>query len=143
MTDTTPTALETSRALRFGWTSLAVWASLGLLLEAAHGFKLGPYVDDELAQRLLRLGHAHGTLLACVSLLYAHAGAPLLAAREDGGRSVGRLLRAAGLLLPLGFALSAVGHTESDPGFAIFLVPLGALCLIMALLSLARASFRS
>ena len=134
---------EHKRALRFGWTSLTLWAGLGLALEAGQGYKLGPYIDDELAQRMLRLGHAHGVLLACVHLLYANVGLPLLASRADNGRSIGRLLRIAGVLMPVGFALSAFGHRESDPGFAVWLVPLGALCLLIALTGLARASFRA
>lgn len=143
MTDTSATQTEERlRALRFGWASLTLWAALGLVLETAHGWKVGPYVDDELAQRMLRLGHAHGVLLACVNLLYAAVGLPLLASRADGGRSTGALLRVAGVLLPLGFALSAFGHSESDPGFAIWLVPVGALCLLVGLTGLARASFR-
>jgi hypothetical protein len=133
---------ERTRALRFGWTSLAVWALLGLALEAAHGWKLAMYLDDALAQRLLRLGHAHGVLLACVHLLYAVAGVPLLASRDDGGRSTGRLLRVAGVLMPIGFALSAWGHSESDPGLAIWLVPIGGLCLLAGLFTLARQSYR-
>ncbi|MCZ7687492.1 MAG: hypothetical protein M5U28_55625 [Sandaracinaceae bacterium] len=49
-----------TRAARFGWTSLALWACAGVALEAAHGFKLAAYLDDELARMLLRLAHAHG-----------------------------------------------------------------------------------
>jgi hypothetical protein len=134
--------LEITRARRFGWTSLTLWALLGLALEAAHGWKLSSYLDDELARSLLRLAHAHGVLLACVSLLYASQGQPLLAARADAGQSVGRLLRVAGVAMPFGFAMSVIGHGESDPGAAIFLVPLGALALIVALVQLSLASFR-
>lgn len=144
MSDLAPQQLEErKRALRFGWTSLSMWAALGLVLEAGQGYKLAGYVDDDLAQRLLRLGHAHGVLLACVSLIYASSGVPLLAHRADGGRGLGRFLRVAGVLMPIGFALSAFGHSESDPGVAIWLVPVGALCLLVALVALARASFRA
>lgn len=133
--------LEVARTRRFGWTSLTVWAALGLALEAAHGWKLSAYLDDELARMLLRLGHAHGVLLACVSLLYASQGVPLLSAHPNAGRGIGRLLRIAGVAMPLGFALSALGHSESDPGPAIFLVPVGALSLLLALARLSLASF--
>jgi len=113
---------EVRRARRFGWTSLAVWALVGLVLEAAHGFKLGFYLDDGLTRTL--------------------GGAPLLTDRADGGRSVGRLLRAGALLVPLGFALSALRHGETDPSLPIFLVPLGALALVAGLARLAWAAWR-
>ena len=50
-----------------------VFATLGLLLEALHGFKLGLYLDvDQETRRLLwRLGHAHGTLLGLLNVGYA------------------------------------------------------------------------
>lgn len=129
--------LTTSR--RFGFSSLLIWALFGTALEAMHGFKVGPYLDDELARSMLRLGHAHGVGLAIVVLVYGVAGAPLFA---DGGRAAGRLLRIAAVLIPIGFALSAIGHPESDPGIAIFLVPPGAACLVTALAWAAVRAFR-
>src|SRR4051794_19562351 len=61
------------RHLAFGWWSLAVFTLLGLLLEAAHGLKLGWYLDLTSATRRLSLtlGHAHGTLLGLVILGFA------------------------------------------------------------------------
>lgn len=138
----TPSEQESRRARRFGWTSLCVWASFGLALEAANGFKLGPYLDDELARMLLRLGHAHGVGLALVVLAYAAVPGPRVSAREDGGRAIGRLLRVGALSVPLGFALSAVAHPEGDPSLAILLVPVGALCTLFALGWLALAAWR-
>jgi hypothetical protein len=136
------TAQERGLMLRYGFCSLFVWALLGFALEAAHAFKWASYLDDELARYLLRLAHAHGVGLAIVCLTYASAGLPLLEHRDDGGRPLRRLLAAASLLMPSGFALSAIGHSESDPGFAIWLVPLGAGCLLSALGWLAIASIR-
>ncbi len=130
---------ERRRARRFGWSSLCVWATLGVVLEGAHAFKVSAYLDDELARMLLRLGHAHGVLLACVCLLFSTSGVHLLATHAV--RGAGRRLYAGASLLPLGFSLSAFGHSESDPGFVVFLVPLGALCLLSALAQLALASF--
>jgi len=131
------TAIETRRARRFGWSSLSVWAAAGVALEAAHGFKVATYFDDELARMLLRLAHAHGVGLSLVVLVYGSAGVPLLTHRDDGGRGVGRLLRIAAVLVPLGFGASAVGHPEGDPSIAILLVPIGAVALLTALVSLA------
>ncbi len=134
--------LETRRARRFGWTSLFAWASFGLALEAANGFKLGPYLDDELARMLLRLGHAHGVGLALVVLAYAALPGARARARGDGGRAIGRLLRAGALLVPLGFALSAIAHPEGDPSLAVLLVPVGALCILAGLGWLALGAWR-
>jgi hypothetical protein len=134
---------EVRRARRFGWTALLLWAVGGLLLETAHGLKLAPYLDDELTRLLLTLAHAHGVGLALVVLVYGAAGVPMLATREDGGRAIGRLLRVAAVLVPLGFGLGAVAHPEGDPSVAIVLVPIGALVLLVALARLAWAAWRA
>jgi cytochrome bd-type quinol oxidase subunit 2 len=122
---------ERGRARRFAWSSLLVWALFGLALEAAHGFKVSAYLDDGLRRSLLRLAHAHGVILALVVLAYGEAGAPLHAS-PDKARRVGRLFRAGAILIPVGFALSAVRASEGDPSPPILLVPLGALVLIAA-----------
>jgi hypothetical protein len=132
---------EQRTARRFGWTSLLGWASFGLVLEAAHAWKLAAMLDDELARMLVRLGHAHGTVLALVVLAFGEAGAPLFAAATDA-RLAGRLLRAAALLVPFGFALSAVAHPEGDPNVLVFLVPAGAVCLLGGLALATRAAWR-
>ena len=124
---------ERAASRRFGWTWLLLWAIGGTALEVAHGFKLSGYLDDEVARMLLRLGHAHGVGLSIVVLVHGVAGAPLFADREDGGRAAGTLLRIGAVLIPLGFALGAIAHPESDPGVGIFLVPPGAACLLAAL----------
>lgn len=120
-------------ARRFGWTSLLAWAALGTVLEAAHGFKVATYLDDELTRLLLRLGHAHGVGLSLVILAWSVASPPK--ARTPGTL---RSLAAGALLIPLGFALGALGHPEGDPGPAIFLVPVGAAALLFGL---ARTAF--
>jgi hypothetical protein len=128
---------EARRSRRFGWTALLVWASLGLALEAAHGFKLAWFLDDDLRRTLLRLAHAHGVVLALVVLAHASSAG---AARV---RSIGRLLRAGALLMPIGFALSALRPSEGDPGVAIALVPIGALALLAGLAGAALRTWRS
>jgi hypothetical protein len=136
------TAEERARMLRYGFCSLFVWALLGFTLEAAHGFKLAAYLDDAMVRDLLRLAHAHGVGLSIVCLVYASAGLSLLEHRADAGRPVRQLLAAASILMPSGFGLSAIGHSESDPGFAIWLVPVGGACLLSGLAWLAVASIR-
>ena len=133
---------ETFRARRFGWTSLLAWAAAGLMIEGAQGFRVVRYMGDDLARTLLRLGHAHGVGLSLVVLVYSSAGVPLLSARPDGGRSVGRRMRVAAVMVPCGFALSAFRHPEGDPSIAVLAVPIGAVLLLWALASLARAAFR-
>ncbi|MEM9193371.1 MAG: hypothetical protein AAGF12_29620 [Myxococcota bacterium] len=127
---------EQRASLRFGWTWLALSAAFGVGLETAHGFKWAPYLDDELARLLLTLGHAHGVGLSLVVLVYAFAGASL-----HRGRLPGHLLRAGALLIPLGFALSAIGHPEGDPSPLIVLTPLGAVLLLVALFWTAVRTF--
>ena len=140
MTASGPETGETRRCRRFGWTALFIWATLGLALEAAHGFKLAWFLDDTLRRTLLRLAHAHGVVLALVVLAYASsAGA---AGDQSGVRWTGRLLRAGAVLIPIGFALSAVHPSEGDPGLAIVLVPAGAVALLAGLAGAALRTWR-
>src|SRR5207244_5560054 len=60
------------RHLRIGWWSLLVFATLGLVLESLHGFKVRAYLDvsNETRRLMWTLGHAHGTLLALVHVIF-------------------------------------------------------------------------
>lgn len=133
-----PVAVARARAL--GWSGIAGWASLGLALEAAHGLKLSSYLDDELTRLLLTLAHAHGTLLSIVLVVFAGHGAPLLAPAD---RTTTPLLVAGWALLPLGFALGALAHPESDPGLAIWIVPPAGLLFVLGLARVAAAAWRA
>jgi len=133
---------ETARMRRFGWWSLLCWALLGLCLEAAHGFKLSAYLDDELTRMLLRLAHAHGVGLSLLALVHSSAGVPLLAHRSDGGRAVGTALLVGALCLPLGFALGSIAHPEGDPGIGVLLAPIGGVALLIALSQIAVSASR-
>jgi hypothetical protein len=127
------------RHMRWGWWSLAIFTLLGLLLEAGHGLKLGWYLDVGNATRRLSftLGHAHGTLLGFANIAYAislsHAS---MSAKSAARASVA--LRLATVMMPLGFVLGGVAFYAGDPGFAIALVPPGALLLVIALVLVAR-----
>jgi hypothetical protein len=127
---------ERARARRWGWWTLFAWASSGAVLDALHAFRSAAYLDQPVRRELLTWAHAHGVGLALVLLAYSAAGDPARAPQAGG------LLRAASLLMPFGFALSLLGHGESDPGPAILLVPVGAICLLVALFTLARAERR-
>ena len=134
---------EARRCRRFAWTSLAGWALFGLALEAAHGFKLATYLDDNLRHTILRLAHAHGVVLALVVLAFAAS----LPARADDGdgvpaaRRTGLLLRAGALLIPAGFALGGIAPHEGDPGWPVVLVPVGGLLLVGGLVRMAWRSW--
>jgi hypothetical protein len=132
---------EARRCRRFGWTTLAGWSLFGLALEAAHGFKLSLFLDDQLRHTLLRLAHAHGVVLALVVLAFG-GGAPALYGDAPPAelRRTGALIRAGAFLIPLGFALAAIAPHEGDPGLPVLLVPLGGALLIAGL---GRAALRA
>lgn len=121
--------------LRFGWVALAVFVSMGLVLEALHGFKLGWYLDVDLENRrlLLTLAHAHGTLLAVLNLALAATARWMRPGRALDVTSWG--LRGATVLLPAGFLLGGLWLHGTDPGLGILLVPAGGLLLLLAVLA--------
>jgi hypothetical protein len=118
-----------------GWCGLLLFLSLGATLEAFHGFKVGFYLDPQhrLRRELWTLAHAHGTLLALVQIGFA------LGLRTFGEWTTVRLRLASSFLLdalaliPLGFFLGGLGHSESDPSWGILLVPVGALLLFFGI----------
>ena len=132
------------RHLRFGWWSLLVFASAGLVLESLHGFKVRAYLDtsNETRRLMWTLAHAHGTLLAIVNLAagLTWRSAPAL---PPNARLVSSALIAAAVLLPGGFFLGGVMFYAGDPGIGTLLVPVGAVLLLFALFSIARAASAS
>ena len=130
--------------LRLGWLWLAIFVAAGLVLEALHGMKVGAYLDLSQAPRrhMWTLAHAHGSLLGLVHLGLA---ATLHARPELDARAVrlaSRCLIAAGVLLPLGFALGGVWTFAGDPGLGVLLVPPGGVLLLLAAVVMARALAR-
>lgn len=118
--------------LRLGWWLLALFATLGLVLETLHGFKLQAYVgvDSSIRREMWTLAHAHGTLLSLVHLGLA---ATLWFGKQQSGRPLlaSRLISAASLLMPLGFFLGGWQYYGGDPGLGILLVPIGGLALVV------------
>ena len=134
-------AALTRRHLRFGWWSLLVFLSLGIVLESLHAFKVGWYlnVSSETRRLMLTLAHAHGTLLALVNLGFAVT-LPLVSSWEPRlRRFAGACLLTASLLIPAGFFLGGLGFHAGDPGMGILLVPTGALFLLVAVFLTATA----
>jgi hypothetical protein len=119
-----------------------VFAGLGLTLEALHGFKVGAYLDVSNGPRRLMwtLAHAHGALIGVINILY---GLTLDSGARTGSDFASRALVAAGVLLPLGFFLGGLVYYGGDPGLGIVLVPIGAILLIAALISIARDAGRA
>ncbi len=122
------------RHLGVGWSSLLLFALLGIALESMHGFKVGWYLDvgNETRRLLLTLAHAHGVLLALVNLAFA---ATLRVLPEPAAmpKLASPCLLAAGVLLPAGFLLGGIVVYDGDPGLGIFLLPIGAGLLLAGL----------
>lgn len=137
-TQTTPLNIPLQH-LRFGWWSLFVFLTLGVVLETLHGFKIGWYLDagSEMRRLMFTLAHAHGTLLALVNIA---AGLTLRAFKDAVLRPLSsQSLRWGSLLLPAGFFLGGVNVHDGDPGLGVLLVPVGAIALLHGAWSAARA----
>jgi ribosomal protein S18 acetylase RimI-like enzyme len=128
------------RHLRFGFAGLALFAGLGLVLEALHGFKAGFYLDVASEPRRLafRLAHAHGTLLSLAHVAFALTLGSRFAPALAVAQRASQWLVVATLLLPGGFFLGGFFIHGGDPGPGVLVVPLGALALIGAAVLTAR-----
>jgi hypothetical protein len=130
------------RHLRFGWWSLFVFATLGLTLEALHGFKVRLYLDvsNDTRRLMWTLAHAHGTLLGLVHVIFGLMVrvAPEMTSRNL--RATSSSLIAASVLLPGGFFLGGVVFYSGDPGVGVILVPIGAALLLWAVFQIARGA---
>jgi hypothetical protein len=132
------------RHLRFGWWSLLVFLSLGILFEVFHGFKIGFYTDthNETRRTMWTLAHAHGTLIALVHMGFSLALRSLPSENMRLQRFASPLLMATSVLLPGGFFLGGLWIHGGDPGLGILLLPVGAGCFLVAVLMTALAVTR-
>ncbi len=129
---------SSDRHLRFGWWSLFAFLTLGVVLEALHGFKLSWYldVDVEMRRLMFTLAHAHGTLFALVNIA---AGVTLRTVKGfELTRPASLALLWGSVLLPIGFFLGGVVIHDGDPGLGVILVPIGALLVVYGVFSAAR-----
>jgi hypothetical protein len=128
------------RHLRFGWWSLLVFATLGLVLETLHGFKVRAYLDvsNETRRLMWTLAHAHGTLLALIHIIFGLTLKVVRVVPAPELRGISASLIAASLLLPGGFFLGGVAFYSGDPGLGILLVPVGAILLLTAVFRVSR-----
>jgi len=123
--------------IRQGWASIALWMTLGLLLEGMLGYKIPAYLNDPQRRELFRLAHAHGTLLG---VLLIAGGLCIRGGVIELQRIAAGALRLGAIMMPVGFAVAGIWHPEGDPGIAIWLVPPGAVLVIFAAISAALAS---
>jgi hypothetical protein len=132
-----PNSTQIASLLRQGWVWLAIWIVFGIVIEGLIGFRSPALLDDLIRKEMFRLAHAHGTLLNVV-LIVAAICVRLELIRIQAIAALG--LRAAALLLPLGFLLGGLWHFKDDPGIGIFLVPIGAVLLLVSAISIALSA---
>jgi hypothetical protein len=126
------------RHLRFGWWALLAWLATGIALETLHGFKIGWLLDvgNDTRRLMFRLAHTHGTFLALVNIAAA------LTVRMVNGGTLARWtsfsLIWSALLIPIGFLLGGIVTYGGDPGFGVWLVPIGAALLLYGVARTAR-----
>lgn len=138
----TPVRVLERRHLAIGWWGLLVFLSLGVVLEALHGFKVGFYLDaGNDARRLTwRLAHAHGTLLSLLNVAFALTLRRLSRDALPVPAWSSGALAAATLLIPAGFLLGGMFVRGGDPGIGVLLVPIGAALLFSGVWAVARAT---
>ncbi len=125
-----------TRHLQFAWWSLLCFVILGITLEALHGFKIEWYLgsNSQVRRLMWTLAHAHGTLLALVHAAFAFTYYALAIPVTGRRRFASVMLMASSVLLPGGFFLGGAFILEGDPGLGIWLVPIGGVCLLVAVL---------
>lgn len=132
----------TRRHLRFGWWSLLIFATLGLLLESLHAFKAPGYLDvsNETRRLMWTLAHAHGTLLGIVHVIFGLTLRSMNAPAASNPRLASISLMGSSILLPGGFFLGGIAFYSGDPGLGVLLVPVGGGLLLVAILWIARTA---
>jgi hypothetical protein len=141
--DPSPTYQLAQLHQRSGWTALLIFSLLGIGLEMLLAWKAPFLIDATHTERrhLLRLGHAHGTLLSLLQLGFCTT-LPHLQPERVTVRLTSRCLLGALLLLPAGFILGGATAGEGDPGLPILLVPLGAFLLVCGVMILTVELYR-
>lgn len=142
--DAAPPPVERAN-LRFGWWALLLYLTMGLVLEALHGFKVQEYlnVSNETRRLMWTLAHAHGTLFALINIVFAMALHAMPQWTGPTRAAASRCLLGSLILLPAGFFLGGIWITDRDPGLPIALVPIGALLMIVGVFLTAKAASNS
>jgi len=124
------------RHVSFGWWTLLVFLTMGLVLEALHAIKAQSYlgVHEETRRLMWTLAHAHGTLLGVLNLGFAFTLRFAGKWTEKRRTLCSVFLKSATILMPAGFFLGGWFRHAGDPGLGILLVPLGGMLLFMTVL---------
>ena len=144
MSSTLPSKSDSRSLLRFhlqfGWWSLVLFLLLGAALELLLGYEVASYAgaENETRRLMWRLAHVHGTLISFIHLAF---GFTLLLAPQAGerGSATSKCLLGSSFLVPLGFFAAGIQFFDGDPGWAIFVVPIGAVLLLVAVVRIARS----
>ncbi|HYV48399.1 MAG TPA: hypothetical protein VFA20_26245 [Myxococcaceae bacterium] len=118
---TAATAPAAEVHVRAGWTLLALGLAFGVTLEALEAFRVSWVVADAWRNRLWSLAHFHADAMGLLNLVYRP---------YARGAAESRALAAGSALIPVGFVLGGLAHSEGDPGLGILLVPVGATLVI-------------
>lgn len=131
-----------SRHLSLGWWFISIYLCMGIALETMHGFKVDWYLNvaNETRRLMFTLAHSHGTLLGVLHLAFAFTLSRAAVADGAWARRAGACLTGSALLLPGGFLLGGVVVYDGDPGRGVLLVPVGALLLLIAVITTAKNS---
>ena len=122
--------------LRASLWSLAAFLAMGMWLEAMFGLRVSGVIDDPLRREFLRLGHAHGGLLALVNIGLGWALQRLQTPRIWATRI--RIAAWVGALaVGLGFVGGGLWHGPTDPGPLVLMVPAGAMMMVASLVAVA------
>jgi hypothetical protein len=132
------------RHLAFGWWTVLVFLTMGLVLETLHGLKVQSYVSvaNETRRLMWTLAHAHGTLLGVLNLGFAFTLRNLPEWAVNSRSWASGLLRGATILMPSGFLMGGIFIYSGDPGLGILLVPIGGILLFGAVFIAAKAALR-
>ena len=125
-------AVSPALHLRLSLALCALFLAMGVWLEAMIGLRLAGWVDDPLRREFLRLGHAHGGLLALVNVGLAW-GLTHLKTPDVWARSIRVAALTGAALVGAGFVLGGLLHGPTDPGPPILVVPAGAFMLLVSL----------
>src|SRR5438309_1428596 len=130
---------------QIGWWALLLFLTLGIGLETLHGFKIGGYLDPAHRMRRLMwtLAHAHGTVFSLIQIVFALGLGQFGTWTERRLKLASFFLIDALVLLPAGFFLGGIGHSEVDPSPGVLLVPLGAAFLFLGVALVAWSATRS
>lgn len=130
------------RHLAFGWWSILVFLTAGLILEGLHGLKSQNYlgVQQEMRRLMWTLAHAHGTLLGILNLGFSFMVHMAGQWPEKSRGFASAALRSATILMPAGFFLGGLFTYSGDPGLGIVLVPVGGILLFVSVLLTAMAA---